>query len=178
MSEPAYQREIDRMLSRRDALASAALLLCVSAAWAEPTPGLAERRAIAAYREGRFPAQEKAVQEAAGFPVPVEVAWDQLTIPGDAPYYADPGYFETTIFEPLAAGLRDVTKDQMGRDALREKLKTVRIRYDEKTAPASAYQNGLKFEGGVLDVNWRPFANVADFKDRVEAVIKVLEKNL
>ncbi len=25
----------------------------------------------------------------------------------------------------------------------------------------------------MLDVNWRPFANVADFKDRVEAVVKV-----
>ncbi len=55
--------------------------------------------------------------------MPVEVAWDQLTIPGDAPYYAVPGYFETTIFEPLAAGLRDVTKDQMGRDACGRSLK-------------------------------------------------------
>ena len=29
-----------------------------------------------------------------------------------------------------------------------------------------------------LDVNWRPFSNVADFKDRVAAVVQVLEKNL
>ncbi|GJE73276.1 hypothetical protein [Methylorubrum podarium] len=166
------------MISRRNALAAAALLLCAPAARAEPTVGLAERRAIAAYRESRYPAQEKGIQEAAGFPVPVEVAWDQLTIAGDAKYYADPGYFEKTIFEPLAAGLKDVTRDQMGRDALREKLKSIRIRYDEKTAPASNYPNGLKFEGGVLDVNWRPYANVADFKDRVEAVVKVLEKGL
>jgi hypothetical protein len=165
------------MISRRNALA-VTLLLSVPAARAEPTVGLAERRAIAAYREGRYPAQEKAIQEAAGFPVPVEVAWDQLTIPGDAKYYADPGYFEKTIFEPLAAGLKDVTKDQMGRDALREKLKSIRIRFDEKTAPASNYPNGLKFDGGVFDVNWRPFSNVTDFKDRVEAVVKVLEKGL
>jgi hypothetical protein len=166
------------MISRRNALAVVAFLLCAPAAQAEPTVGLAERRAIAAYRESRYPAQEKAIQEAAGFPVPVEVAWDQLTIPGDATYYADPGYYEKTIFEPLAAGLKDVAKDQMGRDALRQKLKSIRIRYDEKTAPASNYPNGLKFDGTVLDVNWRPFANVADFKDRVEAVIKVLEKGL
>ncbi|MEE7465478.1 hypothetical protein MFUR16E_32055 [Methylobacterium fujisawaense] len=166
------------MISRRNSLAAAALLLCLHAVRAEPTVGLAERRAIAAYREGRYPAQEKAIQEAAGFPVPVEVVWDQLTIPGDAKYYADPGYFEKTIFEPLAAGLKDVTKDLMGRDALRQKLKSIRIRFDEKTAPASNYPNGLKFDGGVLDVNWRPFSNVADFKDRVEAVVKVLEKGL
>lgn len=39
------------MMSRRHALAAAALvILSVPAAWAEPTIGLAERRAIAAYR--------------------------------------------------------------------------------------------------------------------------------
>lgn len=166
------------MISRRHALAAAAILLCAPAALAEPTVGLAERRAIAAYRESRYPAQEKAIQEAAGFPVPVEVAWDPLTIPGDAKYYSDPGYYEKTIFEPLAAGLKEVGKDPMGREALRQKLKSIRVRFDEKTAPASNYPNGLKFADGVLDVNWRPFANVADFKDRVEAVVAVLEKSL
>ncbi|MEH3147714.1 MAG: hypothetical protein PGN34_20755 [Methylobacterium frigidaeris] len=166
------------MLSRRHALAAAALLLGLPAARAEPTVGLAERRAITAYRQDRYPALEKAIQDAAGFPVPVEVAWDQLTIPGDAKHYSDDGYFGKTIFEPLAAGLKEVGKDQMGRDALRQKLKSIRVRFDEKTAPASNYPNGLKFDGGVLDVNWRPFSNVADFKDRVEAVVGVLEKNL
>ena len=166
------------MLSRRNALATAALLLCASAVRAEPTVGLAERRAIAAYREGRYPAQQKAIQDAAGFPVPVEVAWDQLTIPGDEKYYSDPAYFETTIFEPLAAGLKQVGGDPMGRDALKAKLKGIRVRYDEKTAPASNYPNGLRFDAGVLGVNWRPFANVADYNDWVEAVVKVLEQGL
>ncbi|MCJ2081815.1 hypothetical protein [Methylobacterium sp. J-090] len=166
------------MISRRHALAAALAVLSATAAQAEPTIGLAERRAIAAYRQDRYPAQEKAIQEAAGFAVPVEVAWDQLTISGDAKYYSDPGYFEKTIFEPLAAGLKEVAKDTMGREALAQKLKTIRVRFDEKTAPASNYPNGLTFTGGVLDVNWRPFSNVADSKDRVEAVVKVLEKGL
>jgi hypothetical protein len=166
------------MISRRHAFAAALAVLSATAAQAEPTIGLAERRAIAAYRQDRYPAQEKAIQEAAGFAVPVEVAWDQLTIPGDAKYYSDPGYFEKTIFEPLATGLKEVAKDTMGREALAQKLKTVRVRFDEKTAPASNYPNGLTFIGGVLDVNWRPFSNVADSKDRVEAVVKVLEKGL
>ncbi|MDF2597482.1 hypothetical protein [Methylobacterium brachiatum] len=166
------------MISRRLALAAAATWLCVPAAWAEPTVGLAERRAIAAYRQDRYPALEKAIQEAAGFPVPVEVAWDQLTIPGDAQYYADDAYFGKTIFEPLAAGLKEITKDQMGRDALHKALKSIRVRYDEASARGSNYALGLKFEGGILDVNWRPFANVVDFKPRVDAVVQVLEKGL
>ena len=167
------------MMSRRHVFASSsALVLTLSGARAQPAAGLAERRAIAAYREERYPALEKAIAEAAGFPVPVEVAWDQLTIPGDANHYSDEGYFTKTIFEPLAAGLREVGKDQMGRDALKQKLKTVRVRFDERTAPASNYANGLKFEGGVLDVNWRPFTNVADVKERVTAVVQVLETGL
>ena len=167
------------MISRRHALAAVVLVaLTASGTRAEPTIGLTERRAIAAYRQDRYPAQEKAIQEAAGFAVPVEVAWDDLTLPGDAKYYTDPDYFEKTIFEPLAAGLKEITKDAMGREALAQKLKTIRVRFDEKTAPASNYPNGLKFDAGILDVNWRPFSNVADFKDRVEAVVKVLEKNL
>ena len=159
-------------------VASSLFAASLPGALAQEGIGLAERRAIAAYRQDRYPALEKAIQEAAGFPVPVEVAWDQLTIPGDAKYYSDEGYYGKTIFEPLAAGLREVGKDQMGRDALKQKLKTIRVRFDEKTAPASNYPNGLKFTGGALDVNWRPFSNVADFKERVEAVVQVLEKNL
>ncbi len=76
------------------------------------------------------------------------------------------------------SGLKEIGKDKIGREALQAKLKAIRIRYDEKTAPASNYANGLRFENGVLDVNGRPFANVADFKDRVAAVTAVLEKTL
>lgn len=166
------------MIPRRTVLAAAAILvLAPPYAWAEETIGLAERRAIAAYRQDRYPALEKAIQEGAGFAVPVEVAWDQLTLPGDAKYYGDEGYFGQTIFGPLAAGLREVGKDPMGRDALKQKLKTIRVRYDEKTATTN-YLKSLMFEGGVLDVNWRPFANVADFKERVGAIVQLLESKL
>jgi hypothetical protein len=166
------------MISRRTILGGAAALVAATRSASADEIGLAERRAIAAYRQDRYPALEKAIQEAAGYPLPVEVAWDQLTLPGDAKYYADEGYFGKTIFEPLAAGLREVGKDQMGRDALKQKLKSIRVRYDEKTDRASNYASGLKFEGGVLDVNWRPYANVADYKERVDAVVQFLEKNL
>lgn len=167
------------MISRRVLFGAAALLVAAQPlALAQETIGLAERRAIAAYKQDQYPALEKAIQTAAGFPVPVEVAWDQLTQPGDAKYYSDEGYFGKTIFEPLAEGLREIGKHSMGRDALKQKLKSIRVRYDEKSAPASNYPNGLKFEGGVLDVNWRPYSNVADYKERVAAVVQVLEKGL
>lgn len=163
------------MISRRTLLGSAIVLATISGAAAEG--GLAERRAITAYQQEKYPALLKAIQDAAGFAVPVEVNWDQLAVAGDAKYYADDGYFGKTIFEPLAAGLKAVGKDDMGRQALKAKLKSIRVRYDEKTS-SNNYLGSLKFDGGVLDVNWRPFANTQDFKPRVDAVVQLLEKNL
>ena len=44
---------------------------------------------------------------------------------------------------------------------------------------AALTASGTRAEPTVgLDVNRRPFANVADCKDRVEAAVKVLEKTL
>lgn len=164
------------MIDRR-ALLAAALGLCAHGAHAQQ-PSLAERRAIAAYREGPYPALEAAIREAAGFDVPVEVAWDELAVPGDAAYYADERYFGKTIFEPLAAGLRAVARDPIGREAVRGKLQRIRIGYDPRTAIGQSYVAGLRFQDGVLSVNWRPFANTDEFEPRVKAVVQVLEKNL
>ena len=167
------------MTSRRLLLAcTMALPLLPRPGHAQAALGLAERRAIAAYRQDKWPAIEQGIQQAAGFVVPVEVEWDQLTIPGDAAHYADDAFFGKTIFEPLTTALRGITRDEMGRDALRAKLKRIHVRYDEKTVPASNYPNGLTFAEGVLDINWRPFANVHDLQPRIDALTQILEKNL
>lgn len=165
------------MITRRATFGLAAALALVPAP-GQAQAGLAERRAMAAYRKDKWPGIEQAVQQAAGFAVPVDVEWDQLTIPGNASNYADDEFFGKTIFEPLAAALRGVTADQMGRDALRAKLRRVHVRYDEKTAVASNYPNGLTFQDGVLDINWRPYANTFDVQPRTEALTQILEKNL
>ena len=167
------------MTTRRSIIGlAAALATTPTLVGAQGTIGLAERRAIAAYRQEKYPAVEQGIQQAAGFPVPVEVEWDQLTLPGDAQYYARDDYFGKTIFEPLTTALRSIAADQMGREALRAKLQRIRIRYDEKTAPASNYANGLTFRDGVLDINWRPYANTGDVQERTQAITQLLEKNL
>ena len=164
-------------MRRRNALGLALVLLAPSSA-VFAQAGLAERRAIAAYRQDKWPPIEAAIRKAAGFDVPVDVEWDQLTIPGDASHYADDEYYGKTIFQPLVAALNGITTDQMGRDALKAKLQRIHVRYDEKTAPASNYANGLSFQNGTLDINWRPYANTADVADRTKALTQILEKNL
>ena len=167
------------MITRRFTFRFAAALGLVPAiARAQAGVGLAERRAMAAYRKDKWPGIEQAIQQAAGFAIPVEVEWDQLTIPGNASNYADDEFFGKTIFEPLTAALRSITADQMGRDSLRAKLQRIHVRYDEKTAVASNYPGGLTFKDGVLDINWRPYANTFDVQPRTEALTQLLEKNL
>ena len=170
------------MTTRRTTLGLAASLCLVPrllhAQAAGPGLGLAERRAIAAYQQDKWPAIQAGIQGAAGFPVPVDVEWDQLAIPGYAKNYAEDEFFGKTIFEPLTSALRSITADQMGRDALKTKLQRIHVRFDEATAPASNYPNGIKFEGGVLDINWRPFSNAANVKPRTDALTDLLEKNL
>ncbi len=167
------------MLSRRILLANTIVLaMAPGLAQAQAQISLADRRAIAAYRQEKWPAIEKAIHDAAGFDVSIEVEWDRLTIAGDANNYANDDYFGKTIFEPLTMALRDVTKDQMGRDALKQKLKRISISYDEATAPGSNYPDGLKFESGGLSINWQPFSNASDVKPRSDALIALLEKNL
>ena len=164
-------------MRRRNMLGLVVILLAPSSAVFAQV-GLAERRAIAAYRQEKWPPIEAAIRKSAGFDVPIDVEWDQLTIPGDAAYYANDEYYGKTIFQPLVAALNSITADKIGRDALKAKLQRIHVRFDEKTAPASNYPNGLSFTDGVLDINWRPFANTADVEDRTKALTQIMEKNL
>ena len=64
------------------------------------------------------------------------------------------------------------------KQALAAELKSVRVRYDEATAPASAYADGVQFEGGVLTLNFRPFTNPDDLDARAQAIQQALEAKL
>ena len=144
---------------------------------------LTERRALKEYQDGRWPAQLKAIQDAAGFEVPVEVNWDTLALLGQASRFNSPDFWENTIFGPLAAALKEVTKDAMGKDALKGSLKKIVILHDPKTAPASNYANGVTFAGGALTINFHPGSNTdgptgPNYRERTKAIRAALEKGL
>ena len=167
-------RRIILSLAAVSLMASAAATMAQSAS----EPSLAERRAIAAYQKDQYPALQKKIQQAAGFEVPIEVNWNSIAMPGDAEHYAQDDYFVKTIFQPIEMALAEVAKDDMGKAALKEKLKKISIMYSEAGASASAYKERVKFEGGVLAVNFRPFTNTSDVADRTAAVRKALEAGL
>lgn len=46
--------------------------------------GLAERRAIKDFQDNHLPKLQAEIHKAAGFPVPIEVTWDQLATEGQS----------------------------------------------------------------------------------------------
>lgn len=157
-------------------LLATALLLPAAASHAEG--GLAERRAMAAYSTDVWPSLEKKIQEAAGFPVAVSLDANSLALQGYADAYAQDDYLRKPVVDPVIDALSKIASDDMGKAALKEKLKSIVIFYDEATAPASNYADGLSFADGTLKVNWKPFTNVDDLDARVAAITTLLESNL
>ena len=143
-----------------------------------PGLALADRRSLSAFLAERWPQILAAIREAAGFEVPVEVRWDQIARPGHGDRYGKSEYFSDPIFEPLIAALRDVARDEMGREALRTTLTRIVIRHDPATAPIMDFPEGLAFEGGVLSINWTPGEHPDERAPRVAALVSLLERSL
>ncbi len=133
--------------------------------------GLAEKRAINDLTTTKFPQWQKQVQEAAGFPLTLEVKWDTLAVDGYAHIYNE---WETVFITPLVATLRSICGDQMGKDALKAKFNKVVIQNVKDTAnPASS----IDFDGSTLVLD-HSFANVDYHFERSKAWTEALEKVL
>ena len=139
---------------------------------------LPERRALKEYQEKKLPDLQKNINAAAKFDVPLEINWGAIAQKDQGDRYMEDDYFTNVYFVPLANALKQVTSDAMGADALKAKLKKVVITFDEATAPASNYPNGVKFENGTLTVNFMPFTNSGDVEARSKAIASGLEAKL
>ena len=159
---------------------AAALTMCASAAHAQDVSTLAlpERRAVKQYQDTKFPAEQKDIEAAAGFSVPLDVKWGAIAKPGGAENYLQDDYWTNIFFVPLAKALKQVTADEMGAKALKEKLKKIVITYDKDTAPVSVYDKGVTFEGGTLTINFEPFSNSGDIEARVKSIADGLSAKL
>lgn len=155
-------------------------LLCVSgSAFSQADqPGLAERRAIAAFAADVWPRYEAEIQKQAGFPVPITLDFDSLSLPGLADSYASEDYLRKPIIDPILKAVGSIAATDIGKAALRDGLKSIVVRYDEKTAPASNYRDGVSMKDGVLTINWKPYNNVEDVEERTKALVQTIEAAL
>ena len=134
--------------------------------------GLAERRAVEQFKTADYPGWKAKIDEATGFDVPVEVAWDELAVSGYASSYAS--FFPKVYFEPMVDALTAVAGDDLGRNAVRAWLKKIVVRNTEQYSSA----RGFAFEGGVLTIDHKPHTNVDDGEERARGLQKILESGL
>jgi len=104
--------------------------------------GLNERRKIEELKNTTFPARVKEIEEICGKPVPYEVDWDSLAADGEALNFID-----NVSCHRLNMALRTICRDAMGKEAVRDGLKLVKL----KNVPDAAMRK-LSFESGVLEM--------------------------
>ena len=134
--------------------------------------GLAERRAVEQFKTDDYPEWKAKIDQAAGFDVPVEVAWEELGVVDYAGSYG--AFFPMVYFQPMVDALAAITIDEMGRSALREGLTKVVVRNTEQYSSTS----GFSFDGGVLTIDHKPYTNVDYGADRASGLQKLLEAGL
>ena len=134
--------------------------------------GLAERRATKEFQEKQFIELRNEIHKVAGFAVPIEVAWDQLAVEGQVDYYKEA--WPEIFFKPVIEGLRQIGRDEMGKEAIKGGLKKIEFRNSQGSyLPHSA----ISFVSGTLVID-HELSNVGDTKDRTKYIIEIVEKGL
>jgi len=105
--------------------------------------GLEERRMIKELQEVTLPGRVKEIEEICGAPIPYDVDWASL-----ADDKAGLNFLDNLSCHRLNMALRGICTDDMGKEAIRDGLKKVRLvnvkNNDEKK---------MTFEGGVLEMH-------------------------
>lgn len=132
--------------------------------------GLLERRALKHFEEQTYPKLCARINEAAGFEVPIAVNWDSLAEENYSHLYEEA--FDKVFFKPLLVAIKGVCIDDMGREALRAGLKTLKIQGEGS--------GNVSFDKGVLSLSFNPVANLEDsqIEERARAIQSALEKGL
>ncbi len=134
--------------------------------------GLAERRAAGRFKDDEYPGWKARIDQAAGFEVPVEVAWEELAVADYADSYTE--FFPKVYFQPLVDALSAVTVDQLGKDAARQGLSGIVIRNTGQFYSST----GFTFHDGMLTLDHQPHVNVDDGEERAKALQRILESGL
>jgi hypothetical protein len=107
------------------------------------TMGLPERRKVKELQEATLPERSREIAEICGEPVPYEVDW--ASIENDAQAL---NFIDNLSCHRLNMALRVICQDEMGKQAVREGLKRVRLKN-----VAEPSQRHLAFAGGVLEMH-------------------------
>jgi hypothetical protein len=105
--------------------------------------GLQERRKIKELQETTLPAREKEIEEICGVAIPYDVDWDSLADDSEGLRFLD-----NLSCHRLNMALRVICMDDMGKQAVRDGLKKVRLVNVKEPADRK-----IAFAGGVLEMH-------------------------
>src|SRR5215472_5569155 len=105
--------------------------------------GLNERRKIKELQEVTLPGRVKEIEEICGKPIAYDVDWDSLADDAQALNFLD-----NLSCHRLNMALRMICQDELGKQAVRDGLKKVRLKNVKSKADMK-----MTFEGGVLDMH-------------------------
>ena len=105
--------------------------------------GLNERRKIKELQETVLPGRVKDIEEICGAPINYEVDWDSLSDDMEALNFMD-----NLSCHRLNMALRSICQDEMGKEAVREGLKLVKLKNVKTKEEVS-----MTFEKGVLEMH-------------------------
>jgi len=129
--------------------------------------GLNERRKIKELQDVTFPGRVKEIEEICGTPIPYDVDWDSLSDDLDGLNYID-----NISCHRLNMALRMICQDDIGKEAVRQGLKVVKLGNVKDEASMK-----MAFEGGVLQMHCA-YAKGASGMFSDGEIRKVLEKGL
>lgn len=104
--------------------------------------GLNERRKIKELQDTVFPAREKEIEEICGRAIPYNVDWDSL-----ADDLEGLNFIDNISCHRLNMALRVICSDEMGKEAVRDGLKSVSLANVKDPKDMA-----MTFEGGVLSM--------------------------
>jgi hypothetical protein len=105
--------------------------------------GLNERRKVKELQDATFPGRVKEIQEICGKAIPYEVDWDSLADDAEALNFID-----NISCHRLNMALRVICQDEMGKQAVRDGLRRVKLSNVKDKAAMK-----MSFEGGVLEMH-------------------------
>jgi len=105
--------------------------------------GLNERRKIKELQDTTLPGRVKEIEEICGKAIPYEVDWDSL-----ADDLEGLNFLDNLSCHRLNMALRTICIDDMGKEAVREGLKLVKLKNVKDKAAMK-----LAFDGGILEMH-------------------------
>ena len=105
--------------------------------------GLNERRKIKELQDTTFPGRVKEIEEICGKAIPYEVDWDSLADDAEAMNFID-----NISCHRLNMALRVICQDDMGKQAVRDGLKQIKLKNVKDKSSMK-----MTFDGGVLEMH-------------------------